>query len=389
MNERGRNSKYDGLTVHLPDVSLLRRGDIMLTASAEDAALKGRKVSASIRKATGGRFSHALICTSPPTFVEAVQEGVGTISLSRCFTHDLGNVRILRYPDDTVAAKAAALAQQEIGRHYSTRRAIGAVLPGRLMKHHDDRGTFCSALVAHVFTRAGAEAFGRTSPDRTTPATIEAMPELEDITERIFRPALAPANAEEMCALDGEFAPSLSSPQTEISRRIAAVVRPLSLPIAQDHPACELEPPDTLWGAIQFVIDAIERVGRVPKERQDAYVGAVALFDRALATEISKGELETLLGQVCAYDDATLQRNVAESFTAEPDIDVQAMVALYAATRDQIPRRRSAIAALEQFCQSSVAIAAYLPLDRMSLAALERRNRIVTEILARLGVATS
>jgi hypothetical protein len=385
MNDLPHRPRYDGVTVFLPDVSLLRRGDILLTANNESSARKGIKLSKTIRAATKGRFSHALICTSPPTFVEAVQEGVGTISLSRCFVHDLANVRILRYPDAKMAAQAAAFAQLEIGRDYSTNRAIGSVLPGRLFKRDRDRGTFCSALVAHVYIKAGSEIFARTSPDRTTPATIDALGELDDITNQLFRPALAPSNVEIMCALDGDFAPSLSSPQTAISRKYALAVRPLAEHVVRAFPEVELEPSNSLWGTLQFIMDAIERVAQVPEERQDSYVDAVKELDEALAADIASGELERLFAAIAAHDDVTLEESVAQSFLAEPDIDVASMRGLYIASNEEIPRRRAAIGALEEFEALSDAIRVYLPIDRKNLATHERRNRVLAQILTRIG----
>lgn len=139
----------DGQMVWLPAVGLVRPGDILLTNNVESRAAKGLKVSGVIRAATRVRFSHTMICSSPPTFIEAV-----------------------------IAAQAAARAQFEVGRSYWVPRAVGSVLSGDAGRSAD-RGTFCSALVAQCYALAAAECFQRVSPERTTPATIEVMVVLE------------------------------------------------------------------------------------------------------------------------------------------------------------------------------------------------------------------
>ena len=119
-------AKYGGVAVYLPVVSRFRPGDILLTLNTESDDRKELRVSRVIARATRGRFSHALICSIPPTFIEAIGPGVSTISLARCFAHNLKNVRALRYPDREVSAKAASLARLEVGRDYSRAKAIAS-----------------------------------------------------------------------------------------------------------------------------------------------------------------------------------------------------------------------------------------------------------------------
>ena len=85
MTKPAHNPKYDGLFVYAPLVSAMRPGDILLTRNAEGGDLKGKALSKTILTASGGSFDHALICTVPPTFVEAVDIGVCTLSVQRCF----------------------------------------------------------------------------------------------------------------------------------------------------------------------------------------------------------------------------------------------------------------------------------------------------------------
>lgn len=209
--------------VFSPSIDLFRPGDLILTRNRWGG---GRKTSSAIAKATGGTFSHVLVCETPPTFVEAMPDGVGTISLQRCFVHDLENVRVLRYPDPLVAGRAAARLQFHIGRAYSVSRAALSPFPVGTMGVLQDRGIFCSALAALVFREAGGEAVFTYPPEKTTPATIEHYSGLIDITGLIFRPASAPGNIALMSSLDGERRQSPSERQTQLLLGYAAEMFP-------------------------------------------------------------------------------------------------------------------------------------------------------------------
>ena len=71
-----RNPKYDGRYVYVIDVSKLKPGDVLLMRNAETSSTKGGFQSSAIAKATGGNYSHAMLCTVPPTLIEAVGHGV-------------------------------------------------------------------------------------------------------------------------------------------------------------------------------------------------------------------------------------------------------------------------------------------------------------------------
>lgn len=185
MTKLDLNHKYNGRTVLLPEVDSLQPGDILLSFNAESTDRGDGKVAGVIRAATKGRFSHALICSAPPTLIEAIGRGVSTLSLARCFAHSLDNVRVLRYPDAEVARKAASLVQLQVGRDYSISRAILSVFPEQTITKINDHGIFCSALVAQVYVNAGAEIFASTAVDRTTPATIDQLNVLIDITRDV------------------------------------------------------------------------------------------------------------------------------------------------------------------------------------------------------------
>jgi hypothetical protein len=377
--------QYDGRTVFLPRVGLIRSGDILLTFNAESGDRAGSKTSRLITAATRGRFSHALICSSPPAFVEAISTGVSTLSLARCFAHDLRNVRLLRYPDASVAAEAARLVQLEIGRDYSTARAVSAVFPLRTLRKVEDHGIFCSALVAQAYVAAGGTLFGRTPVERTTPATIDDLEGLEDLTEAVFRPGPAPRNIETMSALDGDRAPTLSERQTELSNSYAKALLPVASGIAEDFPELERSVTPSFYGLLDFVVKAIERTGRIPEGRRDEFVGRVADLDEALAALLATGDLARLLREISAADDAVLAGTVARSFNSDPDIDVIALRGYLEAGREQLRQRQESIRAWEEWgLEHSAAMRAYLPIDQDAAAAIGRRNTLLEEILGRL-----
>jgi hypothetical protein len=343
MPESRRRAKYDGKMVFLPRVDQIRSGDILLTFNAESGDRRGMKQSRLIRAATKGSFSHAMMCSSPPVFVEAIGTGVSTLSLARCFAHDIANVRLLRYPNPEIAGRASRLIQDEIGRDYSVARAVRSVFPADVLDRVEDHGIFCSALVAQTYISAGSDIFRLVAADRTTPATIERLQGLEDITAIAFRSALAPNNIEEMSALDGDRAPTLSARQTAISGECARQLWPQADALAKAYPEVELLPLPTLYGLLRFVVDAPERMERIPADRRATFIGALMALDEALASFLDRGELQALIRQIIAQDDATITRDIGESFREKPDIDLEAMKAYLAAGRQQLADRTRGI----------------------------------------------
>jgi len=168
-----RNPRYDGLYVFKPDLKSPRRGDVILTRNAESTSIKGKVQSDVIAKATGGNFSHALMCTVPPTLIEAIGDGVSNISAQNCFVHDLKHLRVLRYPHQGIASAAASEAMKFFAKGYSVRAAVQSIRPGASVSESGDEATFCSALVAAAFRAAGAPEFAAMDPMKTTPATLE------------------------------------------------------------------------------------------------------------------------------------------------------------------------------------------------------------------------
>lgn len=376
---------FDGKTVYLPDVSIMRPGDIMLTSNEISEDRLGLKTSALIRKLTRGSFSHALICSSPPTFVEAIGPGVSTLSLANCYVFAIKNVRLLRYPDERIARRAAQLAQYEIGRSYSKARAAASVFPLHTLDRIEDHGIFCSALVAQVFLSAGGSLFDKTPVDRTTPATIEKMVGLADLTKSAFRAALAPRNIETMSSLDGDRAPTPSERQTRISAECVERYWPTVDSLAKAHPELKLESAPTLNGILEFIVKGIDRANTLPAFRRAAFEKAIASLDSEMEKFINSGALNEMYRIVEVHDGAIMQRNIEESYNSNPDIDTQAMRGLLVAGEMQLVQRDTAIANFEKWgLQRSNALAANVAFERRAASFVRSRNILLREIIQRI-----
>jgi hypothetical protein len=381
-----RKPKYDGLTVLLPNVGSLRAGDILLTFNGVSEDRKGSKQSDAIRRATGGTFSHAMICSAPPTFVEAVGPGVSTLSLQRCFAHNWDNIRLLRFPETSIAMKAAQLAQLEVGRDYSIPRAVASVLPQYMVEQITDNGIFCSALIAQVFTAAGAIEFGESLIAKTTPATIERMACLEDVTSEVFSEGLAPNNIELMSALDGDRVPSLADKQTEISGRYANSLGPLADRLASEYPELELTPPITLFQVIQFIMSCFDRASELSASRRSTFLKDLSILDSEAGALLGSGELQRVLNDIISHDKEADRRNFAESFKSRPDIDVRAMQNYQQTSRLQLKQRQEALDSFTGWgLDRSHALAAYVDIQRSTIEPIERRLRLIEDILSRVA----
>ena len=385
MTKPAHNPRYDGLFVYAPLVSALRPGDILLTRNAEGGDLKGKALSKTIMAASGGSFDHALICTVPPTFVEAVDIGVCTLSVQRCFTHSLQAVRVLRYADPTVALHAAQLAQLQVGRTYSKRKAAASVFPETMIDEIKHNGIFCSALVAQAFAEAGAPEFAATKVSKTTPATLEKMGCLIDVTDQLFRKILSPPNIEAMSALDGARAETPSVRQTFITMAYAATLVPAADAIVEVFPEAGLVPPNTFYDALQFIVRAMDARGKVPELRRADFDAQVAILDDKAAQCVSNGELLAVQDALAQHEAAEMQRNLAESFKHEPDIDLVATREIAHTTIGQIERRQTAIDELTAWSAlRSKAMTAWAELQAPTIVSLKARLATCREILGRL-----
>ena len=152
--------------VYVLDPSALEVGDIVLSTDPTDT------VSRLIRLSTGGKYSHAAICTRVGLLMEATttnnwEGGVRRSSIMRIVAGDPASLRILRLRQeipnrDTIAKKAAATAEWMLDRFY-WRTGVFWFLPYKYLTNkipaNERQGFFCSHLVAEMYKRAELDYF--------------------------------------------------------------------------------------------------------------------------------------------------------------------------------------------------------------------------------------
>lgn len=380
-----QNPRYDGCMVFLPDVSLLLPGDIILTSTMESQDERALEISRRVREAAGSRFSHVLICTSPPTFAEAGSDGVSSLSLANCFVHAIENLRVLRHPDESVAKRAASHAQKGVGREYSFRQARQSVLPvGTGKATAGDDGTFCSAYVAQAFALAGAAEFTAVPIERTTPATIEKIGGLIDITDVIFEPKLAPRNVEAMTALDGDYAPTPSSPQTETFQRYAKAALPQAERLVSMFPEAGLERQTTYFGMLLLILNADASTPKIDEGRRSDFLRAITELDNTIAAQQADGAIEEFYTDIVASDSRQMERNLRESCSATPDIDIHALRSEYEARERSLAERHRALMSMN-VGRMWRSVDFHCKIQEESITFASRMQQALREILTRLG----
>lgn len=122
--------------------------------------------SVAIRLFDWGRYSHALIWLDGTDFLEAVGEGVRTITFARFLIRNPKDWLVLRHPDRSIGARAATEARVFAHMLYDRSGAIATKLPG----NHEPNpvAMFCSQVIASAYENAGAPLVGKVS-HRVTP----------------------------------------------------------------------------------------------------------------------------------------------------------------------------------------------------------------------------
>ena len=386
MAKAGSNPKYNNRMVLLPNLAALRRGDLVLTRNRHGSKAAGRAMSKVILTTTGGNFDHVMICTVPPTLLEAVTAGVGNLSLARAFAHDLSGVRVLRYHDAKAAEAAASAALTYVGRPYAHAGAAKSIFPAGVFGEISGSNIFCSALVAQVFQKAGAPEFAATPVEKTTPATIERMPGLTDVTTEVFIEALAPQNVEEMAALDGDRTPSPLDKQVTLFAKYFVSLEPKAQAIIARYPQSGLSTPLSFLACLQFLMDAYDVAQKIPAQSQSAFASELAAFDAAFLALIDEGEWEALQAETTALDRQTMQRDLEESLKSKPDIDRRGLRGLRDATQQQLEGRTRAADGIRDWgAGRSKTIDRYLLIADETLSCLRHRAQALAEIERRLN----
>jgi hypothetical protein len=368
-----RNPKYDGLDIFTIDVGRLRPGDVLLTRNVETTSLKGKLQSGAIMKATRGNFSHALICTVPPTFIEAVGHGVSNLSAQICFAHDLTNVRLLRYHDASIAKNAGSEALPLLGQKYSIRRAVRSILPSAKLSDVPDGELFCSALVAAAFRKAGAEEFKQLDPMKVTPATLEKATYFTDVTPAVFQRILSPSNIEEMSALDGDRVASPLGLQAELFQEFCSILLPMIRTFVGNTPELTFAKiPATFLECIMFIGAASNASTKLPEVIAGPIRKNISEIDDIAFGLLDDGRYAEMQKAATALDDESVQNTIRQSFLSDPDIDLDQTRALIVATRQQISSR-SGIFAYRERMESCRTTKKWLAINIEVIEVLKRR----------------
>jgi hypothetical protein len=380
-----KKPRYDGLYVFRPNLAELQPGDIFLTKNSESSSFKGRSQSEIIAAATGGNFSHALLCTRPPTLIEAIGDGVSNISAQICFVHDLKHVRVLRYRNQKIADEAGRIALMALGKAYSVRAAIRSIAPEVDSTEYPDDGTFCSALVAAAFRSAGAPEFAAINPMKVTPANLETSKHFSDITSKIFEKILSPNNIESMSALDGDRiisplagqAATFLSYYAELSPMISKFIEESDIPDTVKIPTTFLE-------CLRFIVLMLMACEMKPSvfEGTTAHRGIKAIDDMAFNL-LSEGKIHEMQRAATLIDEKESQQMIAQSYELHPDIDLADTKGLIVATRAQIASRSSSLGDLEDRGYSR-AWDEWLKVAQEVVDVQRRRLLVLEEVLARV-----
>ena len=159
---------------YLIDLSLLEKGDILLTSV-------GELPSAGVRTITKSDYSHAMLYAGGSSYIHSDLTGVHADNLQRLLLDSPSRAAVLRLrrpSRDGVADEAIMYARRKVGTQYSKREAAGTVVE-KLRSGLENR-QFCSRLVAQAFAEAGVQLVA--DPNYCTPQDIFASAELFEVT---------------------------------------------------------------------------------------------------------------------------------------------------------------------------------------------------------------
>lgn len=158
------------------DSAALQKGDVLLTTSPDI-------VSTLVRKVTGGKVSHAMICVAPGSAIDATLEGVHARNIEKlvypeqCAIYALRAKRALNgWQIDSVIQRV----RSQVGQVYSIgQAALSVVKPAIPLSD----AQFCSRLVATAFDLCGVHLVE--NPSYCTPADILASPQLALVPDAV------------------------------------------------------------------------------------------------------------------------------------------------------------------------------------------------------------
>lgn len=159
---------------YLIDLSLVEKGDILLTSVAELPSI-------GVRTITKSEYSHAMLYAGGSSYIHSDLTGVHADNLQRLLLDSPSRAAVmrLRQPNrDEIANEAIMYARRKVGTQYSKREAAGTVVE-KLRSGLENR-QFCSRLVAQAFAEAGVQLVA--DPNYCTPQDIFASAELFEVT---------------------------------------------------------------------------------------------------------------------------------------------------------------------------------------------------------------
>lgn len=382
----GSDHRYNGVNVYILRFDKLRPGDIILMRNRHGKRVLDRLRSVLIALWTRGRFSHAAICTMLPTAIEALPNGVSNFTLANTFFHDPRNIRVLRYADPQLAARAGDKASWFLGQAYSVPLAVLSVLPRGFAPKTVLPATFCSALVAAAFVGGRAPEFATLNPFKIWPATIERMRFLEDITDQVSTRILAPSNIEKMSALDGDRILSPFSPQAKVLRTLFESIAPTVTALVTTY-GLKTKLPTSFFEAFTIVTDSSNWCcnNRIPEATQ--FAAAVKAADIKLRAEMVGSGLIELLEAGLSIDRQEMAEIVARAQHPDRDIDLDHLEMTLTNTYGQIESRLATIEPPR--CRPGISASWDLweELTRKSVKNIMERRDTVERVLATLAPA--
>lgn len=132
--------------MHIFEMSLLKAGDIILTAQIGT-------ISKAVRISTFSRFSHAILYVGDGSFIHSDAKGVHSNNIQRLLFDNEKYADVYRLLDRNYVDKAVMFARSQIGMSYSVKEAVRTKNPffrGKKLNRQ-----FCSRLVAQSYEYAG------------------------------------------------------------------------------------------------------------------------------------------------------------------------------------------------------------------------------------------
>ena len=384
FDEPGSDVRYDGLELYSLRHDRLLPGDVILMRNRLSNSAKDSRRSGAIAFLTRGGFSHAAICTLPPTAIEAMPEGVANFTLASTFFHDPRNVRVLRYPERAVAARAAEKASEFLGMGYSVQLAVRSVLPGIAAPRAPRSETFCSALVAAAFVASGAPEFATCNPYRVQPATLQRMRFLIDVTATVTRRFLAHANIEQMSALDGDRRRSLLADHTPAYGRIHEAIADDLQKLISVY-GLKVGRPNNFFEAFTLVTGNIRFCSERPDPLLDPFRSDAMAVDAKFHRLMVEGGLERSLEAALRKDADQMDELRSRSQLAEPGVDLDELEALLLTSYRQCEARWEAIDPPRCPAGASLSWDLWEAMARRSIVEIDGRRATIEAALERMA----